>query len=75
LDVSDEVTDDIYLIVFGFVFVFAVATLNDYLLLIGLFKKLSFMKDFRTAKEVYEGMIVDILFKLGIPVIYIILSS
>jgi hypothetical protein len=73
LDVSDEVTDDIYLIVFGFVF--AVATLNDYLLLIGLFEKLSFMKDFRTAKEVYEGMIVEILFKLGIPVIYIILSS
>ena len=71
MNASDEVTGNIYSIVL--VFVFSVASLKDYLLFIKLFERLSFMKDFRTAKEVYEQIIVEILFRFGIPVIYIIL--
>ena len=33
---------------------------------------LSLINDFSTASDVYDGIIVDMLFKLGMPVTYII---
>lgn len=49
----------------------------DYLLLLLVLLSLlgillSLINDFSTASDVYDGIIVDMLFKLGMPVTYII---